>query len=231
MLVEDHAARLVEHLPAALPRHVAEVGVFQIEGLQQMVEAAEFEKLRAVEGAAAAAAVEAGEEVVDRVVDAVADAQAAVLPPALREAGLLAELGRVAEEDLAGDGEDLGIAEAFQQRRQEIRRHAHVAVQQHHDVVLGGAEAGIGAAAEAQVLRAGRARSPRETLRAGNRRCHRWSRCPPPGSRWPGCRRARCGCSGCTSRAGPSRSSWGSRRWPRVLPGLRGGGKLRWRGA
>ena len=82
-----------------------------------------------------------------------AHAQAAVLPPALRQAGLLADLGRVAEEDLAGDGEDLGIGEAFQQRRQEIGGHAHVAVQQHDDVVLGGAEAGVGAAAEAQILR------------------------------------------------------------------------------
>ena len=154
VLVEYHAARLVEHLPAALPRHVAEVGVFQVEGLQQRVESAEFEKLGAVEGAASAAAVEAGKEVVDRVVDAVADAQAAVLPPALREAGFFADFGRVGEEDLAGDGEDFGIAEALQQRRQEIGSHPHVAVQQDHDVVLRRAEAGIGSAAEAQVLRA-----------------------------------------------------------------------------
>ena len=154
MLVEYHAARLVEHLPAALPCHVAEVGVFQVEGLQQAVESAELEELRAVEGATSAAAVEAGKQVVDRVVDAVTHAQAAVLPPALREAGLFAELGRVGEEDLAGDGEDLGIAEAFQQRRQKIRSHAHVAVQQDDDLVLRGAEAGIGAAAEAQVLAA-----------------------------------------------------------------------------
>ena len=101
----------------------------------------------------AAAAVEAGIQIVDCAVDAVAYAQAAILPPALRKAGLLADLGGIAEENLAGDGEDLGIAEALQQRRQEIGSHPHVAVQQHHDVVLRGAEAGIGAAAEAQVLR------------------------------------------------------------------------------
>ena len=120
------------------------------------------------------------------VVDAVADAQAAVLPPALGEAGLFAELGRVAEEDLAGDGEDFGVVEALQQRRQKIGRHAHVAVQQHDDVVLGGAEAGIGAAAEAQILGQREHRDVREMWRAGNRRCHRWSRCPPRGFRCRG---------------------------------------------
>src|ERR1035437_7822441 len=93
VFVEYHAARLVQDLPTALPCHVAEVGVFQVEGFQQPVESAEFEKLRAVEGATAAAAVEAGEEVVDCIVDAVPDTQAAVLPPALGEAGLLTEPG------------------------------------------------------------------------------------------------------------------------------------------
>ena len=153
MLVEHHAARLVVHLPAPLPRHETQVRVLQVEGFQQTVEAAEFEELGAVEGAAAAAAVEAGVEIVDCAVDAVAYAQAAVLPPALRKAGLLADLGCIGEENLAGDGEDFGIAEALEQRRQEIGSHPHVAVQQHHDVVLRGAEAGIRSAAEAQVLR------------------------------------------------------------------------------
>ena len=123
--------------------------------------------MRAVEGAGAAAAVEAGKQIADRGVDAVAHAQAAVLPPALRQAGLFAHLGRVAEEDLAGDRENFGIAEAFEQRRQEIRRHPHVAVQQHHDVVPGGAEPGVRSAAEAQVLRQ---RQHLDT--AGNARAH-----------------------------------------------------------
>ncbi len=52
MLVKHDAARLVEHLPAALPGHVAEVGIFQVEGRQQGIEAAQFEELVAVEGAA-----------------------------------------------------------------------------------------------------------------------------------------------------------------------------------
>src|SRR5262249_34089227 len=103
MLVVDDAARLIEHFPAALPGHVAEVGVFEVEGFEQAIEATQFEKLDAIEGAASAAAVEAGEEVGDRIVQAMADTQAAILPPALGEAGLFADLGGIAEEDLAGD--------------------------------------------------------------------------------------------------------------------------------
>ena len=203
MLVEHHAARLVQHLPPALPRHVAQVGVFQVEGLQQLVESAELEKLATVEGATSAAAVEAGKEVVDCVVDAMAHAQAAVLPPALRQAGLFADFGRIGEEDLAGYREDFGIAEAFQQRRQEVRSHSHVAVQQHHDVVLRRAEAGIRSAAEAQVLRQREHGHIGKRRRAENRRCHRSTRCPPPGSRSPDCRPAPCGCWECISPAGP----------------------------
>ena len=65
VFVIHHAARLVEHLPAALPGQVAEVGVFQVKGRQQLVEAAELEELAPVEGARAAAAVEARKEAVD----------------------------------------------------------------------------------------------------------------------------------------------------------------------
>ena len=82
-----------------------------------------------------------------------AHAQAAILPPALRQAGFFAQLGRVGEEDLAGDGEHIGVVEAFQQRREEIGRHPHIAVQQDHDVVFRRAESGVGAAAESQVAR------------------------------------------------------------------------------
>src|SRR5205823_4598690 len=66
MLVVYDATRLVKHLPAAFPGHVAEIRIFQVKGLQQPVEAAELEKLRAAEGTTAAAAVETGEEIVDR---------------------------------------------------------------------------------------------------------------------------------------------------------------------
>ncbi len=77
--------------------------------------------------------------------------QTAILPPSLRETGLFAQLGRVAKEDLARDGEDALVAEAFEERRQEVRRYLHVAVQQHDDVVLRGAEAGVGASAETEI--------------------------------------------------------------------------------
>ena len=110
MLVIHHAARLIQHLPAALPRQVAEVGVFQIEGREQFVEAAQLQEFPPVEGAGSAAAVEAGKQTVDGRVDAMPHAQAAILPPALRQAGFFAQLGRVAKEDLAGDGEDAFVA-------------------------------------------------------------------------------------------------------------------------
>src|ERR1039458_9502729 len=100
VLVEYDAARLIEYLLATLPGHVAEVGVCQVEGFEERIEAAQFEEFGAVEGTASAAAVEAGEEIVDLFVDAMAHAQHAILPPALGEAGFFADLGGVAEEDL-----------------------------------------------------------------------------------------------------------------------------------
>src|ERR1019366_6532177 len=72
VLVIHHAARLVPHLPAALPRHIAEAGVFQVERFEQRIETPELQELAAVERAGSAAAVEAGEKVVDRGVDAMA---------------------------------------------------------------------------------------------------------------------------------------------------------------
>jgi len=51
MFVVDDAGGLVKHFPAAFPGHVAEVGVFQIEGREKVVEAAQLEKFAAIEGA------------------------------------------------------------------------------------------------------------------------------------------------------------------------------------
>lgn len=151
VFVEDAAGGLVEHLPAAFPGHHAEVGILEIEGLEEFVEAAEGEELAAVEGAGAAAAVEAGEETVDALIDPVADAEAAVFPPGLGEAGLFADLLGIAEEDLAGDGEDFFVGEAGEEGGEEVRFDAHVAVEEDDDIVAGGAEAGVGAAAESKV--------------------------------------------------------------------------------
>ena len=81
-----------------------------------------------------------------------ADAELAVFPPALRQAGFLAYLRRVGEEYLTGNGEHQWVAEAFEQGSEEIRGHAHIAVEQNHDVIGGGAESGIGAAAETEIL-------------------------------------------------------------------------------
>ena len=151
VFVEHTAGGLIEHLPATFPGHHAEVGIFEIEGLEEFVKAAECEELAAVEGAGAAAAVEAGEEAVDALIDAVADAEAAVFPPRLGEACLFAHLLGIAEENLAGDGEDLFVGEAGEEGGEEVRLDAHVAVEQDDDIVAGGAEAGVGAAAEAEV--------------------------------------------------------------------------------
>ena len=74
--------------------------------------------------------------------------QAAIGPPALGEASLLPFFRRVGKEDLAGDGKDARVVEAFEQRGQEVRLDAHIGVQQYDDVVFGGQEAGIGAATE-----------------------------------------------------------------------------------
>ncbi len=95
-----------------------------------------------------------------------AHAQAAILPPALRQAGFFAQLGRVAEEDLAGDGEHIGVVEAFQQRREEIGRHPHIAIQQDHDFVFRRAESGVRSAAESQV------RGSATSLTCGKRGAH-----------------------------------------------------------
>jgi len=59
----------------------------------------------------------------------VAHADTAVLPPALRQPSLFANFIGVAEKDLAGNGEDAGICKSFEQRRDEIGRDAHIAVQ------------------------------------------------------------------------------------------------------
>src|SRR5262249_50875949 len=142
MLVIHDAARLIQHLPAAFPRHVAEVGVFQVERFEQTVESTEFEKLGAIEGAASAAAVEAREELGDAGINAVAHAQTAILPPALGEAGFFTELVRVAEKNLAGYGEDVGVRKTFQERSEEVGRNPHVAVEQYDDVVFRRAESG-----------------------------------------------------------------------------------------
>ena len=101
VLVIDGAPRLVEHLPPPLPCHKPEIGVFQVEGRQDWVEAAEFQELPAVKGAGAAPPVEARVQVAHFFIDAVAEPQRAIAPPALGKAGFLAPAIRIAEEDLA----------------------------------------------------------------------------------------------------------------------------------
>ncbi len=152
VLVPDPARWLVEHLPAALPSPVAEIGVFQVERREQLVEAAQFQELAAVEGAGAAAAIKARERTVNFVVDPVAHPEHAQLPPAFGEPGLLTALVRIAEENLAGDGEDLLVGKGLEQRDEEVRLDPHVVVQQDDDVVARRPDAGVRAAAEAQVL-------------------------------------------------------------------------------
>ena len=71
VLVIDDAARLIEHLPTALPGEEAEIGVLQVERLKQRVEAAQFEELRAVVGGGASAPVKARVEALHALVDAV----------------------------------------------------------------------------------------------------------------------------------------------------------------
>ena len=116
----DHAARLVEHFPAALPRHVAQVRVFEVEGREQPVEAAQLMEFAPVESAGSSAAVEAGKQPGNGRVNAVTHTQRAILPAALREAGFFANLPGVFEKDLAGDGEHRRVGEAFEQGAEKI---------------------------------------------------------------------------------------------------------------
>src|SRR5689334_12234336 len=152
MLVINDAERLVENLPATLPRHVSEVGVFQIEGREQLVESAQLQKFMAIERARSAAAVKAGIGLLDRAVDPMPHTERATFPPALGEARLFAQLSGIAEEDLARDGKYSCVLERFEQRLQETRLGTHVAVEEDHDVVLGRFASGVGAAAEAAIF-------------------------------------------------------------------------------
>ena len=101
MLMVNQALGLIEHLPAALPRHVPKVRVFEIERREQLIEPAKLEKLSLIESARATATVEARIEIGDSIVLTMAHLQTAVLPPSLRETGFFSSLIRVAQEDLA----------------------------------------------------------------------------------------------------------------------------------
>ena len=88
----------------------------------------------------------------DGVVYSMARSQAAIFPPALRQASLFAKLVRIAEENLARNGKDFLIGEAIQQRLQKTSLHTHVAIEQHHHVVRSSAEPRVRSAPEAEVL-------------------------------------------------------------------------------
>ena len=50
VLVIHNAARLVQHLPAALPSQEAEIGVFEIKRMEQGIKAAKLQELLTIEG-------------------------------------------------------------------------------------------------------------------------------------------------------------------------------------
>src|SRR5450759_5852435 len=60
MLMPNLAGGLVENLPAALPGQIAEIGVFEIEGPEEMIESAEFQELAAVKRGGSTTGIEAG---------------------------------------------------------------------------------------------------------------------------------------------------------------------------
>ncbi len=188
MLVMHHARGLIQHLPAAFPRHESQIRVFQIKRREQFIESAQLEKLPPVECARAPAAIKAREEAIDGGIFAMAHAQPAILPPAFGQARFFAALRFVAEENLAGDGEDRVIREAREQRREEVRLHAHIGVEQHDDIVLRRAKPGIRTAAEAQVFRQAPARAPPGNSFASNPRCHRVEPLSTTTISLPGCR-------------------------------------------
>ena len=157
----DHAARLVEHLPAALPRHVAEVGVFQVEGRQQLVEAAQLQKLcagrrRTIRRRRRSTGTDPSTSASMRCRTRSAPSchQPCVRPVSSRS--LSGSLKKIWQETANTSGSRKPSSSGA--RKSGV--HPHVAVQQHHDVVLRRAEAGIRAAAEAQIRSAAPAPSP-----------------------------------------------------------------------
>src|SRR5262249_25956826 len=125
--------------------------ILEIEGLENAIEAAKLEKLTPVERARSAAPVETRIEIRDRRVLAMPHTQPAVLPPCLSKSGLLARLAGIAEEDLAGYGEHIRIAESFEQWREEIRLDPHIAVEEHDHVVARFAESRVRSAAKSEI--------------------------------------------------------------------------------
>ena len=84
MLVIDHARRLIQNFPSALPCEEAKVGVFQIKRLEQFVEPAQLEKFSAIESARSPASVEAREQFADLRLRAMPYAKRPLLPPSFR---------------------------------------------------------------------------------------------------------------------------------------------------
>ena len=83
-------------------------------------------------------------------------AQRSLQPPPFGQSGFFPQLRGIGKEDLAGDCEGFLILESGQQGTPEIPLHAHVAVQQNHDIVSGRAESGIRSSPESQIEREAR---------------------------------------------------------------------------
>ena len=219
MLVIDDAARLIEHLPAALPGQVAEVGVFQIErarAADRSRPARETSRGRTRRSRRRRRSRDRGRRSASsmrcRTRRPPSSHQPCVRPVSSRR------LAGIAEKDLAGDGEDFVVGEAVEQRREEIGLDAHVAVQQHDDVVPRGAKAGVRSAAEAEILSAAPRPSP-----AG--KCSRRNSALPSVEPLSTTMISFSGLPASavdrptegTSPAGRGRSSWGSRRVARRM--------------
>jgi hypothetical protein len=86
------------------------------------------------------------------VVDPVPYPQVTLFPPALRQTGFLALLAGVGETNLAGDREHLFVGEAGKERGQRVALHSHVAVEQHHNVVLRRPEPDVRSTPESEIL-------------------------------------------------------------------------------
>ena len=69
--------------------------------------------------------------------------QAPSLPAANRKASFLPHLLPITEKDLAGDGEYFRVGKSGQQRFKKTGIYLHIVVQQHYNIVLGGANTGI----------------------------------------------------------------------------------------
>src|SRR5437016_13789214 len=92
VFVKHHARGLVHDFPSALPRHVPEVRVLQVERMVKRIESAQFQEFSAVKRTRSAASIETRVEIFEIVLHTMPHSKRALLPPSFRQPGFFALL-------------------------------------------------------------------------------------------------------------------------------------------